>query len=171
MDELLTVPDYIKNVFNRRREIKNCATVLSQYENAVVLASGMFYPLAKEGALKIKETSYINTSAYPTGEFLHGHIAILNKPCAVISFINNCNAQFTLEVLSRINNQYKANIMLVSSLEEGSTPLNNTISITTRSEIDFVFSALVVMQLIAFETAVLLGKNVDKPEGLSKIVK
>ena len=59
----------------------------------------MFYPLAKEGALKIKETSYINTTAYPTGEFLHGHIAILNKRCAVISLVNNNNVDFRVDNL------------------------------------------------------------------------
>ena len=77
----------------------------------------MFYPLAKEGALKIKETSYINTTAYPTGEFLHGHIAILNKKCAVISIVNNFNVDFTVKVLERIRDNYNSDSLVISALK------------------------------------------------------
>ncbi|MBQ8887050.1 MAG: SIS domain-containing protein [Candidatus Gastranaerophilales bacterium] len=172
LDELLNVPEYVKNAFIHRKEIKEYAKSLSEYDNAAVLASGMFYPLAKESALKIKETSYINTTAYPTGEFLHGHIAILNKKCAVISFINNKNVEFTLDVLNNIYKNYKTHSLIISAKDLPQNQFQeNVLYVKTASDIDFIFSTLVITQLLAFETAVCLGRDIDKPVGLSKIVK
>lgn len=172
LDELLNVPEYVKNAFSHRTEVKEYAKSLSEYDNAAVLASGMFYPLAKESALKIKETSYINTTAYPTGEFLHGHIAILNKKCAVISFINNSNVDFTLGVLDNIHKNYKTHSLIISAKQLSMDDFQkNIIYVKTVSDIDFIFSTLVITQLLAFETAFYLGRDIDKPTGLSKIVK
>ncbi len=171
IDELLYVPECVKNALTKRQDIKKYANLLSGYDNAAILASGMFYPLAKEGALKVKETSYINTTAYPTGEFLHGHIAILNKKCAVISFVNNQNIQFTLNVLKKIQDSYRTDSLIITALPVLENHSDNIIPIPTSSDIDFMFSSLILLQLLAFETAVLLDRNVDKPEGLSKIVK
>ncbi len=168
IDELTNIPEYIKNALTKREEIKKYASVLVNYENAAILASGMFYPLAKEGALKIKETSYINTTAYPTGEFLHGHIAILNKKCAVVSLVNNENIKFTLDVLDKINNNYKTDSLIISALALND---KNIINISTTSDLEFMFSSLIILQLLAYESAVLLNRNVDKPDGLTKIVK
>lgn len=171
IDELLNVPDYIKNAFSKQQDIKHYSSCLINYENAAILASGMFYPLAKEGALKIKETSYINTTAYPTGEFLHGHIAILNKKCAVISLVNNQNIQFTLDVLNKINTEYKTDSLIISALPLSNIANNNIIPISTSSDIDFLFSTLIILQLLSFETALQLNRNIDKPDGLTKVVK
>lgn len=172
VDELLNVPEYIKNALANREVVKRYAKTLVNYDNAAILASGLFYPLAKEGALKIKETSYINTTAYPTGEFLHGHIAILNKKCALIVLVNNQNIQFTIDVLMKINNHYKTDTLIIlSALPIQEIDRKDFIQIETKSEIDFLFSSLVILQLLAFEAAVLLKRNIDFPEGLSKVVK
>jgi len=171
IDELIGLPEYLRNSFSKREEIKKYSSLLVNYENAAILASGMFYPLAKEGALKIKETSYINTTAYPTGEFLHGHIAILNKKCAVIALVNNQNIQFTIDVLNRIENKYKADCLIISAVPLYEIKDDNKINIYTTSDIEFMFSALIILQLLAFESALLLNRNIDSPEGLTKIVK
>ena len=149
--------------------IKEFSKKLVQYDNAAVLASGMFYPLAKEGALKIKETSYINTTAYPTGEFLHGHIAILNKKCAVVSVVNNSNVDFTIKVLEKIHDEYSTDSLIISAF-----PLKNamnSISVNTYKDVEFLFASLIIFQLLAFETALSLGRNIDMPSGLTKVVK
>ncbi len=172
IDELLNVPEYIKNAISNRDIVKRYAKTLINYDNAAILASGLFYPLAKEGALKIKETSYINTTAYPTGEFLHGHIAILNKKCALIVLVNNQNIHFTIDVLMRINNDFKTDTLIIlSALPIKEMDRKNFIQIETKSEINFLFSSLVILQLLALESAVLLKRNIDNPIGLSKIVK
>ncbi len=171
VEELLSVPEYIKETFYKRDEIKKYSKILASYDNAAILASGMFYPLAKEGALKIKETSFVNTTAYPTGEFLHGHIAILNKKCAVISVVNNHNVQFTLDVLNKINKDYRTDSLIISALPLSNFAFNSIISTQSSADIDFLFSALVIFQLLSFETASFLNRNIDRPEGLQKIVK
>ena len=171
IDELINVPEYIKNAFLQRKQIKKDANILMNYDNAVILASGMFYPLAKEGALKIKETSYINVNAYPTGEFLHGHIAVLNKKCAVITIVNSKNIQFAIDILMKINNNFKSDIVIISSLPINKYDKNDFIQTNSRNDIEFLFSSLIILQLLALETANLLDRNIDKPQGLTKIVK
>ena len=169
VDELFSVPNIIEKTFEHRAKISEFSKKLSQYDNAAVLASGMFYPLSKEGALKIKETSYINTTAYPTGEFLHGHIAILNKRCAVISLVNNFNVDFTLKVLDKIKSEYTTDSLVISAFSLKQK--ENLINVNTDKDVEFLFASLIVFQLLAFETASLLGRNIDAPSGLTKIVK
>lgn len=171
LDELYSIPELIKKTFENKENISSFAKKLSHYENAAVLASGMFYPLAKEGALKIKETSYINTTAYPTGEFLHGHIAILNKKCAVISIVNNNNVDFTIRVLERIRDEFASDSLVISAFHLDLKKSGDAICINTYKEIEFLFATLVVLQMLAFETATILGRDVDEPDGLTKIVK
>lgn len=169
--QLKKVPECIRKAYSFKDTIKSYSDKLENYENAAILASGMFYPLAKEGALKIKETSYINTTAYPTGEFLHGHIAILNKRCAVIVIINNLNAEFTKNVINNIRTNYKSDLFIISAIPVHYGENDTTISVNTGFDIDFMFTTLVILQLLAFETAIKLNNNVDKPTGLTKVVK
>lgn len=171
VDELQIIPSLIEKTYCNKDKIKEFSKKLSQYENAAVLASGMFYPLAKEGALKIKETSYINTTAYPTGEFLHGHIAILNKKCAVISIVNNFNVDFTVKVLEKIRENYSTDSLIISAFQLNSQKNENSICVNAYKDVEFLFATLIVLQLLAFETALYLGRNIDKPSGLTKVVK
>ena len=171
IDELLNVPDYINAAFQKENFVKQYSNYLVNYENAAILASGMFYPLAKEGALKIKETAYINTTAYPTGEFLHGHIAILNKRCAVISLVNHHNVQFTIDVLNKINCTYKTDTLIITAIPLSQLNLSNIIYLPSNSDINFIFSSLVIFQLLAYNSALQLCRNIDNPDGLQKIVK
>lgn len=171
LNELTKVPEYINYVLKKSEMVYKYSYSLIKYDNAAILASGMFYPLAKEGALKIKETSYINTTAYPTGEFLHGHIAILNKKCAVITLVNNHNIRFTIDVIKKINETYNSDILIIAAMEILETGLNNVISVPSDSDISFLFSALTIFQLLAYKSASLLNRDVDNPNGLKKIVK
>lgn len=171
LDELNRIPSLIGKVLKNKEQVKNFAKRLATYDNAAVLASGMFYPLAKEGALKIKETSYINTTAYPTGEFLHGHIAILNKKCAAISIVNNFNVEFTVRVLEKITTEYNSDCFIISAFDLKLNTSNNLICVDTHKDVEFLFATLIILQMLAFETATLLGRNIDMPSGLTKIVK
>lgn len=171
IEELKKIPQIIKNAFEFRKNIQDYAKTLANYENAAILASGMFYPLAKEGALKIKETAYINTTAYPTGEFLHGHIAILNKKCAVISVVNNVNVEFTIKVLKKIEDDYNSDTLVLSAFNLNLKKSDSAICLNLYNDIELLFSALIILQLLACETALFLCRNVDKPSGLTKVVK
>ncbi len=173
-NQLISALKYIPSAFENsclyNDKIMLIADKLSKYENAAILASGMFYPLAKEGALKIKETSYINTTAYPTGEFLHGHIAILNKKCAVISVINNNNIEFTTNVADRIRKNYDSDIFIISAINLPNVS-ENIISLKNGDDICFMFSALFLLQNLALRTSLILNRNLDNPFGLTKVVK
>lgn len=171
VDYLLSVPEYINDAFMKRDDIVKFSEILTNYDNAAILASGMFYPLAKEAALKIKETSYINTTAYPTGEFLHGHIAILNKKCAVIAFVNADNAEFSKKVFANINFNYKTDSLIISSMSSCDCDTKNVILLFSENDIQFLFTCLIMLQMLAYESSMLLNCNVDRPQGLSKIVK
>ena len=72
---------------NYRQKIKQLARFISKYKNIVITADGSSYALAKEASLKIKETSYINTTSSILGEFMHGHVAILNNNRSVLIYI------------------------------------------------------------------------------------
>ncbi len=171
LEQLNAIPSIIEKALTHHEKIKDFSKKLAKYDNAAVLASGVFYPLAKEGALKIKETSYINTTAYPTGEFLHGHIAILNKKCAVISVVNNNNVDFTVRVLEKIRDEYNTDSLILSAFALDLKNTDDAISLNTYTDVEFLFATLVIFQLLAFETATLLGRNIDAPSGLTKIVK
>ncbi len=170
LNELKNLPLNMKKAFDKKKEITGYSKILSKYDNAAVLASGMFYPLAKEAALKIKETSYINTTAYPTGEFLHGHIAVLNKKCAVVAFVNNHNTASAIKVFNKINTDYNTEPLIISAFPFYNSDNKKIINIQTSGEINFMFSALILLQLLAFETASILNRDIDKPIGLSKVV-
>ena len=171
LKQLNDIPVVIQDALNKEEKIQSFAKKLMQYDNAAVLASGVFYPLSKECALKIKETSYINTTAYPTGEFLHGHIAILNKKCAVIAIVNNVNVEFTVNVLDKINNEYDTDVLVISAFNLNIKNSQNVICVNEYSDIEFLFSSLIILQLLALKNATLLNRNVDAPTGLSKVVK
>ena len=102
---------------------------------------------------------------------MHGHIAILNKKCAVVAIVNNQNIQFTLEVLNKINKEYNTDSLILSAFPLPNIVNNDLIYIQSSVDIDFLFSTLVIFQLLAFETASFLKRNVDKPDGLEKVVK
>lgn len=171
IEELLSIPKTIDKVFTLEDKIKVFAKKLIEYDNAAILASGVFYPMAKEGALKIKEISYINTTAYPTGEFLHGHIAILNKKCAVISIVNNNNVDFTINVLKKIKENYTTDSLIISAFQLTPKDNDNIICVNTYRDVEFLFATLIVFQLLAFHAAIMLKRNIDKPNGLTKVVK
>ena len=173
LEDLKQIGDIISKVLNNTSYIKKIGRKLAWYNNISILGSGCFYPLAKEGALKIREVSYLNTNAYPTGEFLHGHVAGLNKRTAVITILSSFNKNFGVNVMQKIEKDYTPLMITISdfSLQNSKFKSNYTIKFEYESDIFLLFSTLVVFQLIALETGKKLKRNIDKPEGLNKVVK
>ena len=81
------------------------------------------------------------------------------------------NLQYSIDVLMKINKSFKANVLIISQLPVNSAEAEGFIHIPAKNSIDFMFSSLTAFQLLAFETAVLLNRNPDAPEGLTKVVK
>lgn len=132
-------------------------------------ADGISYALAKEASLKIKETSYINIIAMILGEFMHGHVAVLNNKEPLV-YITDCDLSYTaIKNLNKIKEDYNPPIIIIGNTNEKvETEFN--INVDCESEIVKSFCIVVISQLLALEIARLLGRNVDKPKGLHKVV-
>lgn len=136
----------------------------------MVTADGISYAIAKEASLKIKETSYINVYSNILGEFMHGHVAILNnKPAMLHISVNELNYT-AIKNLNKIEEDYNPPLCILGCTNNKIVTKYN-IDINCESEIVKSFCIVVAAQLLALEIATVLGRNVDKPHGLDKVVK
>ena len=158
--DLKMIPSFISKSFELQPKIKQLARFLSKYKNVVMTADGQSYALAKEASLKIKETSYINTSSAILGEFMHGHVAVLN---------NNLTYTATKN-LNKIKESYNPPICVIGNRTNQVKSTYN-INIDCDKPIVKTFCIAVIIQLLALEIAIKLHRNVDKPHGLNKVVK
>lgn len=174
MEKLKQLSEFLRKQLQYHDLIKQTASELKDYNSIEILGSRIFYGLAKEGALKIKETSYINTTAYPTGEFMHGHVAILNRKSAVIVLVDEINHGICIKNIEKIKESYDTNIITIAdnnAPQYFNSLSNHHITTDTNEEIHSIFGTLILLQLLALECAKQLGRNIDKPTGLNKVVK
>ncbi len=168
--KLLKIPSLIKQTFDlTEKTIKELADKYYKYQNFLYLGRGICFPLALEGALKLKEISYIHAEGYPAGEMKHGPIALIdeNTPSVVVAHpkeplysksISNCE-----EIKSR-----HGKIILVSSRK--STIVDDIIEVP---EVDYDFAPfiyIIPLQLFAYHVAYLRGNDIDQPRNLAKSV-
>ena len=166
--DVFKLRECIEYTMNNTKNIDKVAEFISKQNAISILGYGIQYPLALEAALKIKETSYINTSAYPLGEFVHGHFAVLNKDNVILNFLDESKNEKEKELLDKISNTYQVENLYISSYLESN---DRTIKIPdTKSKIINIFEMITIIQLLAFKTAIILGRDVDKPKGLDKVV-
>lgn len=145
------------------------AKILSEYQNIAVLGDSFYYPVCTELSLKMKEISYININAYPTGEFLHGHIALLNNKAALIVLIDEENINSNLKSLNKIMSKYNPAVVTVSENISDDT-FDCNFHINKQPIINKLFDLILFLQLLSLKTAVALGRDVDNPKGLNKVV-
>ena len=166
-----TIPASIRDTIENVENIDSAVKLISKQDEFSICGYGYNYPLSRETALKIKETSYINTSSYPLGEFIHGHFAILNKSKVFMTFLEEDCEKFELEILNKIFSTYKAKSIIVSDSWDD-FGCDCLIKIPKcQSKIATIMSMIVTIQILALKVAIKLKRNVDKPKGLSKIVK
>jgi len=167
---LLKIPSLIRKTFETTQAIiKELADRYYKYQNFLYLGRGICFPLALEGALKLKEISYIHAEGYPAGEMKHGPIALIdeNTPSVVIAHpkeplysksISNCE-----EIKSR-----HGKIILVSNKK--SSIADDTIDVP---EVDYDFAPfiyIIPLQLFAYYVAYIRGNDIDQPRNLAKSV-
>ena len=149
---------------------QNKTKILAKKQVVVLTADGISYSLAKEGALKIKETSYKNISAAILGEFMHGHVAVLNEKKSILFFISvDKISERSVNNLNKIKEDYKPEIVIIGNSDERIKP-DFHIMVECENEIQQLFANVVILQQIALETASNLKRNVDNPKGLHKVV-
>jgi glucosamine--fructose-6-phosphate aminotransferase (isomerizing) len=168
IDEIDTMP--LEAVFEMRPQIKAAAEFLAKHESIVVSADGISYALAKEAALKIQETSYVNANAIILGEFMHGHLAVLNnKKVPLIYIETNDLSHKAIKNLNKITADYAPNLIVIGN-PNSQVKTKFTLNVPCESPIAKVFCIAVIAQLLALEIALKLDRNVDKPKGLDKVV-
>ena len=170
LNTMRRLPEYLESITNDFEKISQAANLTAQYNNISILGNKNYYPIAKEGALKMKETCYLNVMAYPFGEFMHGHVAVLNQKSIVIAIIDEENAEFAIKNLEKIKKQYNPKVITITSVENVKSGDIN-IYIKTKRKMKAIFGSLLSLQLMACEMANLLDRDPDSPRGLTKVVK
>ena len=168
-ESLFDLPTVVEKALEKRDDIKKLAKHLAK-ENVIVLtADGISYSLAKEGALKIKETSYKNISAAILGEFMHGHVAVLNNKSTLIFISVDKISERSINNLNKIKQDYNPTVVIIGDSDNRVKP-DYHIDIDCGNEIQQLFANVIILQQLALETALRLRRNVDNPKGLHKVV-
>ena len=169
-DSIPKIPEILEKTLDLRTKIKQLARLICKSKCVVTVADGMSYSLAKEAALKIKETSYMNINAAIMGEFMHGHVAVLNNPKSALVYISVSGLPYTaVQHLNKIKKDYNPSIYIIGKPNDRFQP-NLNIQVECDTDILQAFSNVVITQLLALEIATRLGRDVDKPKGLQKVV-
>lgn len=171
----INIENEIKNLLEIENEIdfnpdglKKASEIISKQNDFSLSGFDVTYPLALETALKIKETSYINTSSYPTGEFIHGHFAVLNNSKVFLTFLKDGYSAVEQKLLEKIKNTYKAQIVAIT---DTSYAFDYPITVKKgKSDLTTILNMIIALQLLALNVALNLKRDVDKPMGLDKIV-
>jgi glucosamine--fructose-6-phosphate aminotransferase (isomerizing) len=169
---LSEIPDKIREVLKTNEKVKDLARTFTYAHNFLYLGRGYSYPVALEGALKLKEISYIHAEGYPAAEMKHGPIALIDSDMPVVVIATH-NAMYE-KVLSNIQ-EIKARqgrvIALVSKGDETISKIaDETIELPDVMECLEPLVATIPLQLLAYHVAVCKGKNVDQPRNLAKSV-
>jgi glucosamine--fructose-6-phosphate aminotransferase (isomerizing) len=170
--ELFTLPSKIEKVLRLDNQIKALSEQFAEKEHALFLGRGTHYPIAMEGALKLKEISYIHAEAYPAGELKHGPLALIDADMPVITVAPNNSL---LEKLKSNMQEVSARggQLIVFMDETLSAVAESNIQIIKIPQVDNEISPIVYtvpLQLLSYHVAVLKGTDVDQPRNLAKSV-
>ncbi len=172
LNELKLLPEKIAKVLEGKEKIKEKAEQYYQKENFLFLGRGSGYPVALEGALKLKEISYIHAEGYPAGEMKHGPIALLEEDVPVVVVATKGRVHEKIISNAQEARARRAPVIAVANLsDEEIKKLAETIFIVPKSieELSPII-AVIPLQLMAYYIAKLRGCNVDQPRNLAKSV-
>ncbi len=171
--ELRQLPVRVQQVLNNEAAIVDCARMLSGFENVFFIGRGINYPVALEGALKLKEISYIHAEGYAAGELKHGPFALLGTNMPVVAIVAQDNTyEAMLTTIKEIKTRHSPVIALVGGENSEVTELADTV-ITVPHQIDPIFSPVVntvALQLLAYHTAKFRRCPIDFPKNLAKSI-
>ena len=170
--ELLKLPDKIKSILAKSESIKKIAHEFRSAKNYLYLGRGLNFPVALEGALKMKEISYIHAEGYPAAEMKHGPIALIDENMPVV-FIANKDEIYE-KVISNIEEVRARKGKVIAIANEGDDKIREVADYViyvpeTIPQISPILN-VIPLQLLAYYTALELGKDIDKPRNLAKSV-
>lgn len=170
--ELVILPQKVEMVLAHKEEIQKCAKIYSATKDFIYIARGINFPTALEGALKLKEISYINATGYPAGELKHGPIAMLDETMPVLSIL--MHGKVYEKILSNAEEAKARNARMIALTNSKDEKLNELFDFIIRvPEVNELLSpvlAMIPLQLMAYYIAEFLGKDVDQPRNLAKSV-
>jgi glucosamine--fructose-6-phosphate aminotransferase (isomerizing) len=172
IDELMEIPDKIKTILAQSQAIENIAEKYKDNQNFLYLGRGVNFPVALEGALKLKEISYIHAEGYPAAEMKHGPIALIAEDMPVV-FIATKDLIYD-KVISSIEEVRARKGKVIAIACQGDKKIadlaDHVIYIPEASQVLMPLLSVVPLQLLAYYIAIKRGCDVDQPRNLAKSV-
>ncbi len=172
VSELAKIPEKISETLKQDDRIAEFAKTFTYAQNFIYLGRGYNYPIAMEGALKLKEISYIHAEGYPAAEMKHGPIALVNQEMPVVVIAPQCGTYE--KVVSNIQEIKARKGRIISVVTNGDTVVRDmsdySICIPETEECLVPLLAAIPLQLLAYHIAVVKGCDVDQPRNLAKSV-
>ena len=170
--QLGQIPDKIERVLSQNKRIADFAKTFTYAQNFIYLGRGYNYPVALEGALKLKEISYIHAEGYPAAEMKHGPIALISQEMPVVVVAPHCGTYE--KVVSNIQEIKARKGRVIAVVTEGDEVVSKiadyTIEIPETEECLTPLLTVIPLQLLAYHIAVVKGCDVDQPRNLAKSV-
>jgi len=170
--ELTQIPGKMEQALKTNEQIEHLAPIFTYAKNCLYLGRGYNYPLALEGALKLKEISYIHAEGYPAAEMKHGPIALIDSEMPV--FVIATRDRLYEKVISNIQEVRARGGRVTALVTEGDTQIqkfaDHVITLPDTLECFQPLIASIPLQLLAYHIAVCKGKDVDRPRNLAKSV-
>ena len=170
--ELAAIPAKVAEIMKYNDKIAYIASEIKDRQNALYLGRGYNFPIALEGALKLKEISYIHAEGYPAAEMKHGPIALIDEEMPVIVIATNKSAYG--KIVSNIQEVKARRGFVIAVVTEGDEVISNiadhTITIPNTEEPLTPLLSVIPLQLLSYHIAVMRGCNVDQPRNLAKSV-
>ena len=166
-----SLPDTVEETLKLKDTILEIAPEIANKDNALFLGRGIFYPIAKEGALKLKEISYIHAEAYPAGELKHGPLALIDEDMPVIALAPE--SEIAEKLVSNLE-EVKARGGTIYVFSDPSITMNlKSGRVINMPKCDFLLTPIIYtipLQILSYEVALLRGTDIDQPRNLAKSV-
>ena len=172
VDALMQAPDAIQKVLDRKEEMHHIARGLLEAKDAFMLGRGLDYAILLEGALKLKEVSYIHTEAYASGELKHGTIALITEKTPVVALVTQERVRDKeLSNIREVQSRGASVVVLVKdSIDLADADYTHVFTLPAMDDVAMAFPASAALQLLAYYVSMDRGLDVDKPRNLAKVV-
>lgn len=172
VDALMQAPDAIQQVLDRKEEMHHIARGLLEAKDAFMLGRGLDYAILLEGALKLKEVSYIHTEAYASGELKHGTIALITEKTPVVALVTQERVRDKeLSNIREVQSRGASVVILVKDgIDLADADYTHVFMLPAMDDVAMAFPASAALQLLAYYVSMDRGLDVDKPRNLAKVV-
>lgn len=172
VDALMQAPDAIQKVLDRKEEMHHIARGLLEAKDAFMMGRGLDYAILLEGALKLKEVSYIHTEAYASGELKHGTIALITEKTPVVALVTQERVRDKeLSNIREVQSRGASVVILVKDgIDLADADYTHVFTLPAMDDVAMAFPASAALQLLAYYVSMDRGLDVDKPRNLAKVV-